>query len=111
MQKSKKVAKSTKSFCLITIIFIASWVPMTLSVYTALFCTYCDSRMKGGLTTAALSLMMITKLLNPWLYILQNRDFKNAVKSTVKCKCRRVSVSPESTVYFTSFESVLQGKK
>ena len=62
--------------------------------------------MKGLLTVAALCIMMVTKLLNPWIYILQNRDFKNAVKSTVKCKCCSAPVSPKSSVFFTSFESV-----
>ena len=106
MQKSKKVAKSTKSFCLITIIFVATWVPMTLYVYISLFCSQCASNTKGLLTVAALSIMMVTKLLNPWIYILQNRDFKNAVKSTVKCKCCSAPVSPKTSVFFTSFESV-----
>ena len=71
---------------------------MTVVSYITLFCDTCHVTLKGTMTLLALSMMMITKILNPWIYVLKNKDFKNAVKG----HCKRAQVAPETDVYLTN---------
>ena len=105
VQKYRKTAKSTKSFCLVTAMSIVSWVPMTVATYTSLFCIDCGSRLKATLILAAVTIMMTLKVLNPWMYTMRNRDFRHTVQRCVMSRCRRTRVAPETDIYFTNFQS------
>ena len=98
----KKIAKSSGTFCIICGLSIASWVPVTVSIYVSLFCLTCGNLTKGKITSVTVAFMLITKILNPWIYCLRNRHFRSVFKMSIKGKCHRRQVRPESNIYFTN---------
>ena len=106
VQKYRKTAKSTRSFCVVTAMSLVSWVPITAATYTSLLCMDCPSRMKATLLLSAVTILMTMKVLNPWIYIMKNKDFRHTARSTMVARCQRAQVAPQTDdVYFTNFES------
>ena len=98
----RKVAKSSRTFCIICGLFIASWIPMTVSIYVSLLCVTCGRAIKGTICAVTVNFMLVIKILNPWLYFLRNRYFRSILKRSMKAKCYRARVKPERDIYFTN---------
>ncbi len=84
-----------------TSLFVASWVPMTSSVLVTLI-TSCDSLVKSTVTSSCFSLMLATKVLNPWFHVFKNREFKHVIKTFSKCLPDRTKVHPRNDIYFST---------
>ena len=49
---------------------------------------------------------MITKILNPWIYVLKNKDFKNAVKGHCNERKLRLKLMYILLILLSMFESL-----
>ncbi len=81
----RRIARSSKILLIMSLSFLLSWLPtMTMNVLFAI----CEACRKSGLFYICFSLMKIffvlTKVTNPCIYTIRNRDFKYAVSKLVK---------------------------
>ena len=100
----RKIAKSSKTFCIMCLLFLTSWIPMTASIYVALTCYDCSDILKGVITSVALATMLLAKIVNPWIYVLRSRYFRGVLKKSMSRRCSRTRVKPDNSIYFNSVE-------
>lgn len=89
----RKRIRTTKNILVVACAFFFCWMPHTvLSIVTTFMyisCVPCLSAIPGELYIIFLMLGYSSSALNPYLYALRNRQFRNAftrVASTLRCK-------------------------
>lgn len=91
----KKRIKTTKNILLVACTFFFCWMPHTIfsMVTTVMFMTNCISclyAIPGELNFILLMLGYLSSALNPYLYALRNKQFRNAFSSVVPCLRRKL---------------------
>ena len=86
----KKRIKTTKNILFVAFAFFFCWMPHTIfsMVTTVMFMTKCISclyAIPGELNIILLMLGYLSSALNPYLYALRNKKFRNAFASVVPC--------------------------
>ena len=90
----KKRIKTTKNILFVACAFFFCWMPHTAfsMVTTVMYMTSCIScfySIPGELSIILLMLGYLSSALNPYLYALRNKKFRNAFSSVVPCLRRK----------------------
>ena len=104
-KKLRKRIKTTKNILVVACAFFFCWMPHTaLSIVSAIMysaCPTCLSAIPSDLYTILLMLGYTSSALNPYLYALRNRQFRNAlagIAPALRCKfAKRQPSSPRLT--------------
>lgn len=80
-RRFKRIAKTTKMFFYLTIIFFILWLPMDIMTMLIFLCAECrESKHVVYSFWISITLYTISPLINPWVYTLRNRDFRTALR-------------------------------
>ena len=85
--RNRRIARTTKMFFYLTVIFFVLWLPLDVFMLVLLFCDNC--RRNGVFLVCSwvsVTLYTFTPMINPWVYTLRNRDFRIALRKLMCCQ-------------------------
>ena len=106
MQKEKDILiedKLTKTFSLMIGTLMLCCVPACSMVYFINLCTSCNCELVQWFRDVSFWLVLLNSAIDPYVYAVRTRTFRNAMRKILKCKCRRPVKKPQNfpTVKFS----------
>ena len=103
-KRLKKRIKTTKNIVVVVCAFLLCWMPHTVIsiVYAFLFnsCPECLSAIPSELFTLLLMLGYSSSAMNPYLYALRNKQFKNTLSFLVPALRNKFAQRPRTSSHF-----------
>lgn len=81
--------KAAQTVALIVSCFMVCWMPNTVCSFVIVLCPTCIAHVPLELLQIFLTLTYVNSCINPLLYGLQRRDFRNAFKKILQFRCNR----------------------
>ena len=79
----------TKTFAVMIGALMCCYIPVCCMVYYMNLCESCDCSVIEWLRDFVFWLILLNSAVNPFIYALRTKPFRNAVRMIIRCKCRR----------------------